>query len=167
MVRFIYSRHPMDHVGFGDLKLLSWLSIPDRVRYFKMVHVFRIRAGLAPHYLSEHFTPVSAVHTYKTRGHSFDFHVSKEISKAQTSFAYSAILNWNALPESIKGIQSLSLFKSRLKSHLLSNYWYLFMTDFILLIWHCKLSFFVLLYLFLRDPDGNKSKDFSGYPWLY
>ena len=122
MVRFIYSRHPMDHVGFGDLKLLSWLSIPDRVRYFKMVHVFRIRAGLAPHYLSEHFTPVSAVHTYKTRGHSFDFHVSKEISKAQTSFAYSAILNWNALPESIKGIQSLSLFKSRLKSHLLSNY---------------------------------------------
>ena len=122
MVRFIYSRHPMDHVGTSDLKLLSWLTISDRVRYFKMVHVFKIRAGLAPQYLSEHFTPVSAVHTYGTRSQSFDFHASKAISMAQTSFAYSAILNWNSLPVSIKGIQSLSLFKSKLKSYLISSY---------------------------------------------
>ena len=122
MVRFIYSRHAMDHVGTRDLKLLSWLTIPDRVRYFKMVHVFRIRAGLAPNYLSEHFRPVSAVHSYGTRSQSYDFHISKEISMARTSFAYSAISNWNALPESLKGIQSLSHFKSKLKSYLLSCY---------------------------------------------
>ena len=122
MVRFIHSQGPMEHVGLGDLKALSWLNVPDRVRYFRLLHVFRIRSGLSPPYLSNNFTPLQSVHAYSTRGSIHDYHISKEISMAQSSFAYTAILNWNALPESLKGIQSLSVFKSRLKRHLLSSY---------------------------------------------
>ena len=42
MVRFVFSKGPMDHVGTAELKLLSWLTVPDRVKYFKLVQVFRI-----------------------------------------------------------------------------------------------------------------------------
>ena len=122
MARFVFSRGPMDHVDLSDLKILAWLTVPDRVKYFKLVHVFRIRAGLAPSYLSHNFKPVSVVHNYRTRGYSHDYHVSKEMSLAPTSFVFSAVSHWNALPGCLKGVQSLSLFKSRLKQHLLSAY---------------------------------------------
>ena len=122
MVRFIHSQGPMEHIGLRDFGALSWLTVPDRARYFRLLHVFRIRSGLSPSYLSDHFRPLSSIHTYGTRGSSHDYHVSKEISLSPSSFAYMAITNWNALPDSLKGIQSLSVFKAKLKHFLLSHY---------------------------------------------
>ena len=122
MVRFIHSNGPMEHVGLRDLGALSWLNVPDRVRYFRLIHVFRIRSGLSPPYLSDNFTPLQSVHAYGTRGSVHDYHVSKEISMSHSSFAYTAISNWNALPESLKSVQSLSVFKTRLKCYLFSHY---------------------------------------------
>ena len=46
MVRFINGFHHMHHVDSSDLKQLLWLNVEDRVRYFKLVHVFRIRLAL-------------------------------------------------------------------------------------------------------------------------
>ena len=122
MVRFIHSKGPMEHIGLGDLGALSWLSVPDRVRFFRRLHVFRMRSGLSPPYLLDNFTPLRSVHAYGTRGSVHDFHVSKEISLSHSSFAYNAVSNWNALPDSLKGIQSLAVFKSKLKHYLLSRY---------------------------------------------
>ena len=122
MVRFVFSMGPMDHVDTRELKRLSWLNITDRVRYFSLIHVFKIRSGLAPDYLGEHFKPLSAAHSYNTRGHLHNYFVSKEISNAPSSFAYNAIKFWNALPLDIKELQSLPIFKKRLKSHLMSEY---------------------------------------------
>ena len=122
MVRFIFSKDPMYHVGTMELKSLSWLTVPDRVKFFRLLHVFKIRVGLAPDYLNRHFCPVSEVHSHRTRGCLYDYHVSKEISMAPTSFAYTAITQWNGLPECLKGIQSLSVFKTKLKSYLLERY---------------------------------------------
>ena len=122
IVRFIHSRGPMEHVSLADFGALSWLTVPDRVRFFRLLHVFKIRSGLSPSYLSVHFRPVHTVHSYGTRGSRHDFHISKEISMAPSSFSYMAIADWNALPDDLKGIQSLSLFKSKLKQYLLSLY---------------------------------------------
>ena len=112
----------MEHAGLGDLGALPWLTVPDRIKYFRLLHVFRIRSGLSPPYLSTHFRPLQSVHSYGTRGSTHDFHVSKEISMSPSSFSYAAIADWNALPESLKGIQSLSVFKAKLKRHLFSRY---------------------------------------------
>ena len=119
---FVFSKGPMDHIGTAELKLLLRLTVPDHVKYFKLVHVFRIRAGLAPSYLSAHFKPITLVHGYSTRGHFYGYHVSKGMSLAPTSFAYTAVACWNALPDSLKAFQLLSLFKSKLKIHLSSHY---------------------------------------------
>ena len=43
-------RH-MSHVATANLRDLSWLSMPDRIRYFELYRVFRIKAGTVPGYM--------------------------------------------------------------------------------------------------------------------
>ena len=73
LVRFVYGLDFRQHVGKKDLRNLSWLSIPDRVAFFKMMHLFRIRHNIAPKYLMPNFTSLSASHTHNTRGSSTIF----------------------------------------------------------------------------------------------
>ena len=122
MVRFINGYTYRHHVGVTDLVPLSWLNIPDRVSFFKLTHLFRIRHNLAPQYLRVNFSNVSDSHRHFTRGSSSDFHISKDVSLSPRSFAFTAIKQWNALPSSIKCITSLNLFKRKLKDHMFSRY---------------------------------------------
>ena len=55
MVRYVYGWGPRGHVGTGILRELGWLTIPDRVRFFAILHVFRIRKGSAPPYMCHGF----------------------------------------------------------------------------------------------------------------
>ena len=122
MVRFIHSSHPMQHVDLSDLRALSWLSIPDRVNFFKLTHLFKIRHDLAPSYLTSQFTSVSSVHSHQTRGSVLNYHLSKSLSKAPTSFCFSASKLWNELPNEIKSIDSLPRFRRMLENRLFSRY---------------------------------------------
>ena len=122
MVRFVCSMDNRQHVDNIDLRALSWLSIPDRVSYFKMMHIFRIRHNLAPAYLRPNFTSLEAVHSHNTRGRSFNYRLSHEISLAPSSFAFTASKDWNALPVSLKSISQYRTFKRKLREHLLSQY---------------------------------------------
>ena len=40
MVQFIYSMKFTVYVRLSELNDLSWLSVPDRVTYFKLLHIF-------------------------------------------------------------------------------------------------------------------------------
>ena len=122
MVRFVYGLDNRAHIGFAELASLSWLSVPDRVLFFKLVHMFRVKHGSAPHYLRSRFTSVSETHSYSTRGSSVNFHLSRSIAQAPSSFTFTVINQWNRLPDSIKEINSLPAFKRALKSHLFSRY---------------------------------------------
>ena len=122
MVRFIFSMDHMHHVGTKDLLNLGWLSIPDRVKYFKLVHVFKIKHGIAPDYLCDSFVPITQTHSHNTRGSGLDFAITRDLSSSRTSFAYTAIKHWNSLPLFLKNIQSESTFRIKLKEYLQSNY---------------------------------------------
>ena len=91
MVRFIFSLDYRAHVDVTNLRELAWLTVPDRVKFFKLNHLFRIRHKLAPTYLLPNFKLISAAHSYNTRGSSHNFHVSKELSLFPNGFAYTAI----------------------------------------------------------------------------
>ena len=112
----------MSHVGPRELKGLSWLLIKDRVMYFQMLHLFRIRHDLAPGYLRSKFTMLSQSHSYNTRGSGHNYHISKEIARSPTAFAFLAVKQWNSLPSDIKDISSLVVFKKKLKEYLISSY---------------------------------------------
>ena len=96
-----------------------WMSIPKRVGYFKLLHVFKIRNNLAPDYLSNRFTLIEQTHQHNTRGRRFNFSISSSISDSLVTFSYTAAILWNALPTSIKEITSLPVFRRRLRSHLM------------------------------------------------
>ena len=122
MARFVYGLDFRSHIGGGEFLRLQWLTIPDRVLFFKMVHIFKVRHDLAPHYLLPNFVAISRAHTHLTRGSIFNYHVSRSLAMSTTSFAYTAVMNWNALPNQIKEIDSFKFFKRKLKEFLLSRY---------------------------------------------
>jgi len=50
-VRYAQGMDIGEHVGKEELRSLSWLSVPDRVSFFKLIHLFKIHNDLAPKYL--------------------------------------------------------------------------------------------------------------------
>ena len=120
MVRYVYGWGPRGHVGTGILRELGWLTIPDRVGFFAILHVFRIRKGSAPPYMCHGFLKISAVHNYKTRGSTFDYHISKE--DVPGGFSYFSKVQWNSLPVSLKTIDSEAVFRVKLKGFLMEGY---------------------------------------------
>ena len=120
MVRYVYGWDPRRHVGTATLRELGWLTVPDRVRFFALLHVFRIRKGTAPLYLQRGFTKVSEVHSHWTRSNAHNYHISREDMPG--SFAYFGKVQWNALPDSLKALERLDLFKAKLKQYLMRDY---------------------------------------------
>ena len=122
MVRFILSKEARDHVGSGEFRHLSWLSIPDRVSYSKLVQVSKIRLGKSPPYLSKNIFRITGRHSHNTRRSSHDYFVSKDLAFSSASFAYTAVRHWNDLPSPLKADCSVGTFKSRLKENMLHSY---------------------------------------------
>jgi retron-type reverse transcriptase len=122
MVRFTLFKDNREHIDTEHLAQLSWLSIPDRVAFFKLLHVFKIKNGMAPSYLLPQFTPLNLAHSHNTRGSVSNFAVSKSVSISTKTFCYSGILLWNALPSSFKVVENVALFKAQLRDHFLSKY---------------------------------------------
>ena len=141
MVRFVQGMDFRDHVGSQELLKLSWLSIPDRITYFRMIHLFKICNKTAPSYLLSRFTFVSQTHSHNTRGSEHNFQLSHDLALAQNSFSFLASKEWNALPPELKALKDLRVFKKRLKSHLFSHY------DWSITIW-ARLSHCIYLWFY-------------------
>ena len=122
MVRYIFSLDPRDHVGTEKLRELSGLSIADRVQFFRLCHVFKIRNGLAPKHLSDGFISIAKTNPHFTRGSFLNYVISGSVSASHTSFAATAIKHWNALPNDIKEIRSFPKFREKVKGYLISFY---------------------------------------------
>ena len=122
MVRFVCGMDYRGHVDNKNLRDLTWLNIPDRVRLFRMSHLFRIRHKLAPKYLLSNFTSVSDAHNHNTRGSSHNFYMPKQLSLSPTSFSFTSIKQWNELPSSLKSIDNFRVFKRKLKQFLFDQY---------------------------------------------
>ena len=122
MVRFVNGMDNRAHVDSGNLRELLWLNIPDRVKFFKMSHLFRIRHKLAPKYLLPNFRFVSDAHSHFTRGSSFNFYLSRDLSLSPSGFSFTAIKQWNELPNSLKSIENFQVFKRKLKEFMLGQY---------------------------------------------
>jgi len=118
--RFALDFGPRSHVGLPQFRLLKWLPFPKRVLYFTLVHTFKIRNHLAPSYLSENFEIVNDVHSYHTRQSNVNFSLAHTRSPLG-SFNRNAIRGWNSLPETLKKVRSLPVFKSRLRTFLSSD----------------------------------------------
>ena len=74
---------------------------------------------LFPNDLLHNFKSISDAHSHNTRGSNFNFVLSRELSHAPTGFSFLAIKQWNALPNDIKSVTELRVFKRRLNEFFL------------------------------------------------
>ena len=74
-----------------------------------------------PKFLKLHFTRVSSVQKYSTRGSSFNLAFPKSKGQAIFTFYNIAIHHWNALPNEIKNTNDFNMFKQLVKKHLASH----------------------------------------------
>ena len=138
LIRFVLNLDGKSHISHEHFKLLNWLPVSKRVDQIILCHVFKIKQGTAPDYLGEHFVPLNSVHNRCTRSNmtaipipdaSFSFTFSnngryvipKVGSFGKKSFSYRAVYLWNALPKTIRNIETLGHFKHAIKQHLLDS----------------------------------------------
>ena len=120
MARFVLGVGPRVHIGTAALRDLGWLTVSDRVRYFALLHVFRVRKGSGPSYLRKGFVMIADVHSHRTRASATGYHVSGD--DVDGSFSFFGKKEWNALPDRLKNLDSINLFKVKLKEYFFDSY---------------------------------------------
>ena len=96
---------------------LCWLTVPNRIKYNKAVLTYRALNNMTPEYISNLLKPMSQAYALNLRSSN---NGSLYVPKARTalysgSFSCSAAKLWNALPQTIKIVGSLSSFKNNIK----------------------------------------------------
>ena len=119
MARFVLGLGPRSHIGPEVLRELGWLTILDRVKYFALLHVFRVKKGCGPSYLRKGFVTITDVHSHKTRASCTGYHISGE--DIDGSFRLFGKKEWNALPDRLKNLDNIDLFNVHLKKYFLNS----------------------------------------------
>ena len=94
---------------------LGWEPYFKRRKWHKLIYMFKIVHGLSPLYLSQICQPTASSTRYATRSAN-----NIRVPRCRTSylkkyFFPSSIRYWNSLDYSIRNLDSLSLFKRRIK----------------------------------------------------
>ena len=118
VVRYILNFNHRENVGQTELDSLNFLNINDRVEQLRLNHVFKIRQGLSPVYLSEGFTQISNTHRFQTRLISDNFFVPQVKGVESDAFYVIGVKNWNNLPTEVKNITNYYRFKRETKRFL-------------------------------------------------
>jgi len=102
------------------LRQLHWLKAPERIQYKLAVLVYKCRNGMAPSYLADEFLqPADLTTRTRLRSASSLFIRRTRLSTVgNRAFPVAAARVWNSLPRLVTSTPSLSVYCSRLKSHL-------------------------------------------------
>ena len=88
----------------------------------KLVFMYRFHNNLLPNSFNNYFQHVHSIHNYGTRGAVNDFFISfARTNLRKQCFKIAGPKLWNLLNPHIRQLQSLSSFKSKLKSAILHN----------------------------------------------
>ncbi len=107
-----------DHIS-PVMSTLHWLPIKHRIDFKILLITYKALNGLAPQYLSEllsHYSPPRPLRSQNS-GNLIIPRISKSTAGGR-SFFYLAPKLWNNLPNTFQEGDTLSQFKSRLKTHL-------------------------------------------------
>jgi len=103
------------------LRTLHWLPVEKRIIYKTAVVSFKAQRTATPAYLSRHLQPRRCQRNLRSSDTPLLFKPFVRTAFAKRAFRHSAPDIWNSLPKTILESASLSIFKSRLKTHLFNN----------------------------------------------
>lgn len=117
LIRFILQLPARSHVGYHEFKNSGMLPVSKRVSQLQLNHVFNIVHAEAPNYLKTNFN----FSNINTRSSTLSFSIPSVKSQhfGKSTFNFTAIKAWNALPEALKHQTSKQSFKRGVKSYLL------------------------------------------------
>ena len=111
--RVIFGLKKRDSVA-SHLKSLHWLKIPERIEFKILLLVFKGLNGLAPMYISE------LLQQNNTSGrHSQNLLIPSNLPAR--CFSYAGPKLWHGLPNELKELQNIDLFKKKLKTFLFAR----------------------------------------------
>ena len=102
----------------SHLQDLHWLKMRERIKYKILMMVFKCRHALAPCYLRELISFDYNRPLRSAANHDIPIVKCNTTLVHNSSFSSAGPRLWNALPNNIKAITTLSEFKSKLKTHL-------------------------------------------------
>ena len=106
-----------DHIT-PVLASLHWLPVCFRIDFKILLITFKALHDLAPAYISELLVPYVPSRSLRSSSSRLLFlPVSRLITKGDRAFSIRAPKLWNDLPEEIRLTESLTIFKSLLKTH--------------------------------------------------
>ncbi len=115
--------------SINKLQVVQNAGLAARVKYkILLLLTYKALNGLAPAYLTSLLSRYNP--TCSLRSQNSGLLVVPRIAKSTKgarAFSYLAPKLWNSLPDNVRGSDTLSLFKSRLKTHLLL--WHIFFFD--------------------------------------
>ena len=115
VIRFINQLGPRERITNEMLSELNLVNVDTRVKQLKLNHVHKIVNNKCPEYMKEKFVNVKGFHKYQTRFSEHNFTNPDCKGQKCHTFYYSAIKDWNSLPEKLKTIQDNKKFKFELK----------------------------------------------------
>ena len=118
--RIVCNIQKYDHVS-PAMRQLNWLPIKQQLVYKDTVMAYKCLNKLAPPYLCDKFVKRSELYSRQTRNNNqLDIPLFRTAS-GQRTFYYRAVKIWNSLENELREIQSIRLFKRKLKTYLLDS----------------------------------------------
>jgi len=97
LICFVLDLESRAHISKEHVELLNWLPVNSRVDHLTLCHVLKMKNGLSPQYMREHFILQDGVHIYNTRLNSKGaFVIPKVKTHGHKSFCYNGCSLWNS-----------------------------------------------------------------------
>ena len=122
IIRYILNLGNRAHIGVIERERVNMFPVSDRVIQLKLNHMFKVKNGQCPEYMKENFSLIgetdSRIGTRATRN---NFFLPRVTGQAIHTFYFSAVKEWNRLPNSIKELTNIYNFKTSLKAYISSE----------------------------------------------
>ena len=103
------------------LQTVHWLPVEQRINYKLAGLTFKTQQTSSPQYLSQHISLRTSARNTRSSSVPLLCAPFRRTSFSRRSFSTAAPLTRNSLPPAVLNCDSLSTFKSRLKTHLFST----------------------------------------------
>ena len=120
--RLITMTNPREHIT-PVLANLHWLPVHLRIHFRVLVHTYKSIHDLAPAYLSDMLCQYTPARTLRSTSDPTKLvQVIPRRSIGKCNFRYSAPALWNSIPQNLRELSTVTVFKRHLKAHFYTSY---------------------------------------------
>lgn len=110
------------HTHINDMLIkLNFLNVKDIISYNVLIFIHRLTLGLLPSYLTNDLLANKEIHNYDTRTKNNYYIKSVKHKKSSNSLFYKGLSMYNKLPDSLKSIVRIKIYKKELKTYMMSH----------------------------------------------